>query len=460
MFRKLQSPMNIQFEITSLCNEKCMHCYNYWRSEITPDSCSNMSQDFLDKCLDEMINNNVLHVIFTGGEPLVNYDVLLHGIEKATSSGLSVSCNSNLLLATPKKLKALRSAGLPHILTSLNSYNSETNDKIVSHEGAFGKIVKGISHSVDAGIKISTNMIISKYNINDIYKTGMLSHKLGVQKFHVTRVIPPSYITPEHKGDFTINKEELDVILRQVAKLKSDVPIIVKTLIPLPLCALEDLDKYSDLVGRPCAAGKRSMSVDSTGHAHACWHMTQDYGDITEIGLKQAWDDMQQWRSGELIPVVCKECSFLPLCGSGCRLAGQAFFGKLSARDNLQVGGSRIKVNYTGQTGVDDTNTNIKNITELYKASFTPELLQDIKTCSWSVANDLKIRDEDGFSVVNLMAGTSFFLEKQYVDMIKKLQTMDSFTLTDAGNENLNLLAYLSVKKVIALSKKKSFIGI
>jgi len=449
MYRKLKAPMNIQFEITSICNERCLHCYNYWRSASDLADNTNMTKEIFDKCLNEIIENQVLHVIFTGGEPFFNFDVLLHGIKRATKAKLSVSCNSNLLIANDEKLHLLKEAGLPHILTSLNSYNPETNDKIVSHKGSFEKATKGISLAINTGIKISTNMIISKYNINDIYETGKLSYKLGVSKFHVTRVIPPKYITGKSKKNFTIGMNELKIILDQIVRIRKDFPIDVQTLIPIPLCALGDLNKYSNMVIRSCAAGKRSMSIDCHGNAHACWHMVKSYRNIIQSGLKKAWDDMQEWRSGELIPESCLNCSYLPLCGSGCRLSGMEFNGTISGPDNLRKGWKNITQPYSGYIGVDDMNVSFDKILYLYKESLTSDLYQSLKNDKYYVNKNIRIRQENGFGVINLIAGTSFFLEQKYVDLIYSLQKIKYFNLHDIGSEFINILAYFVLKKVI-----------
>ena len=448
MYHTLKSPMNVQFEITSKCNERCRHCYNYWRRDSSPDSTRNMDKELFDACLDELIKNNVMHVIFTGGEPFFNYDILRYGIERATREGLSTTCNSNLLLASREKLETLRAAGLPHILTSLNSFNAETNDFITSHPGAFDTIVASIREAVAAGIKISTNMIITTNNINDIYETGLFVRDLGVSKFHITRVVPPSYITEADRGEFVQGREELEKVLEQTVALERDSDIEVKTLIPYPLCALGDLDRFRKYIGRPCAAGKRSMSIDSNGLGHACWHMTREYGSVPEKGLAQVWADMQEWRSGELIPDACKPCPHLPLCGAGCRVAGAQFFGELSAEDNLRRGWEHVVAPYTGTIGVDDSKRPFAEIAALYAPSCTPEVYEKVRTRPMRVRSGVRIRPEEGFSVVNLIAGTGFFLVQDKADKLIPFLNGSSFSLADLGGDE-QFAAYLLVKGVV-----------
>ncbi len=449
MYKTIKVPMNIQFEITSVCNEKCRHCYNYWRSESDSQNAFNMPLYLFDKCMDEIIANDVLHVIFTGGEPFINYDILLRGIQKASAAGLSTSCNSNLLIANKHKLEELHYAGLPHILTSLNSYDEQTNDYIASHNGALKKIINGIENATDAGIKISTNMIITKNNISHIHETVRLSYELGVKKFHVTRVIPPSYIDKRAIDEFDIGHKELQRILDDCKKASDDFPIEIKTLIPYPLCALKDLDQYSNFVGRPCAAGKRSMSIDSRGDAHACWHMVEDFGNVAEVGLLEVWQRMAKWRSGELIPNGCKNCEYLGLCGAGCRLAGHAYSGDLSADDNLRVGWEEISSLYTGNVGVDDVVAPFSDIFKMYKGSQTPELNGSLRNDLYAIESGLRIRDEQGFCIVNLVAGTSFFLEEKYAAIVKELRNNSPFKPSGYNNDLIDFFAYLAIKGVI-----------
>jgi hypothetical protein len=127
----------------------------------------------------------------------------------------------------------------------------------------------------------------------------------------------------------------------------------------------------------------------------------------------------------------------------------QAFGGNLSSPDLLRLGHKNIERPYTGRVGVDDMDTEFDNILKQYEASFTPELHSSIEKDAYVVAKGIRIRDEDGFGVVSIVAGTSFFLEDRYTKILKILQQKDSFTLDDVGQEHKRALAYLAIKNVI-----------
>lgn len=333
----LSAPTTTHIELTSSCNEKCRHCYNFWRQYegYTPKKVSKKQLDFI---LEEFKRNHVFHTIFTGGEPFLNFDNLVYGIREFSRAGISVSCNSNLLLATPERIRKLKEAGLEHILTTLNSYNATVNDFIVSTPGAYRKIITGIKNAVDNGIRISVNMIISQINLDHIYPTARTSTLLGAKKFHATRTVPLLSRPLDEQRELQISKENALIILEQLVKVKEDFGIDVGTLIPFPYCLYGDkLDTYKEIYSHGCPAGNKMMSLNANGDAHACVHEARNYGNIFEIGLKGVWDNMKEWR-GDLFPKECKACSLFDICNGGCRIVGETYTGSLKAYDNLRVG--------------------------------------------------------------------------------------------------------------------------
>ena len=93
----LSLPITAHIELTSSCCFRCRHCYNFWRQQ--ESQAEFISDEKLDKILNELIENKIMHVIFTGGEPFLNNRTLLRGIKKLKEAGSSVTCNSTLAVA-------------------------------------------------------------------------------------------------------------------------------------------------------------------------------------------------------------------------------------------------------------------------------------------------------------------------------------------------------------------------
>ena len=97
MQRLFSAPTTVNFELTEICNVKCRHCYNPWRDESMGENSVDNSK--LDRIIKEFSDAKVFHVILTGGEPMSNFDILVKAIKKLKDNNISVSCNSNLILA-------------------------------------------------------------------------------------------------------------------------------------------------------------------------------------------------------------------------------------------------------------------------------------------------------------------------------------------------------------------------
>ena len=71
-YLKLKSPIEVQIELTSRCNQKCIFCYNVWKEESSSKSIKNrLSKEEHFSVIDKIIKNKIFSVIFSGGEPLL-----------------------------------------------------------------------------------------------------------------------------------------------------------------------------------------------------------------------------------------------------------------------------------------------------------------------------------------------------------------------------------------------------
>ena len=74
----LRAPVMVNLELTSGCNLQCRHCYNFWRED--PASMKDsIDRQKIDRVIEKIVDAEIFHVVLTGGEPFLNFDILEYG---------------------------------------------------------------------------------------------------------------------------------------------------------------------------------------------------------------------------------------------------------------------------------------------------------------------------------------------------------------------------------------------
>jgi radical SAM protein with 4Fe4S-binding SPASM domain len=426
----LSAPTVVNLEITDVCNAKCRHCYNFWREKNA--KAATLSKERLDRLIDIFVEAGVFHVILSGGEPFSIFELLEYGFRKLLCNNISISCNSNLMLATEDKLRKLRDIGLDHILTSLNSHDPGTNDYMVNYPGAFKKIIKGIEGAVKSGIRVSVNMIVSQLNKDHVYNTGKLASELGCQKIFGTRVVPSVHSADPRVTDFHLTKDDALCTLDQLVRVKEETGIMVGTLVSYPLCLLGDLERYRDFVGRGCPAQSgHVMGINASGETHACVHQEEGYGNIFEIGIFKAYENMRPWHNQSYRYKGCEGCDYIEICHTGCRMSAHGYFGKNDERDNLMI--------------------NKENFTKPYNIVYDNNIYNKIdQGLMFTVPERIRFRRENGFYLLNIRWANTITCPTDLAETLQKSQRSGKpFSLKDIGSNNREILAKLYFKDAI-----------
>jgi radical SAM protein with 4Fe4S-binding SPASM domain len=427
--RVYSAPTCINLEITEKCNFKCGHCYNPWREKSF--GINSLTYEKFDLLIDEFVDCGVFHLVLSGGEPMIKFDLLEYAVKQTISKGLSVSVNSTLSLATPEKIQRLRKAGLDHILTSWYDLDPETTDKITATKNSHQKVMDGIKCAVDNGIRVSVNTICTDSNKDSIYESGKLIHSLGATQFVAHRVVPPAYDRTDER-QHRINQEISIKGLDELLRLKNDTGIKVATLISYPLCLLGDLEKYADFVGRGCPtqSGHR-FNVNSTGDTHGCVMEDRAYGNVFEIGLREVFKRALEWRDKSYYYEGCKGCDYIDVCQTGCRMDAFAAGGKMNGKDPLFKGKEFIF--------------------KPYKFVQDPDTIKRIKEgARISVPKRIRWRKEDGFHLLNIRWANTIEVEDNVAVFLKRYQnSKKTFTIKDFGEGGEEELANLIYKDAV-----------
>ena len=323
MIHRMSTPIRVDIVLNQDCNHKCVHCYNPWREQ-----CSNNEKysaetviSNIDIIAAELKAANVWSAILTGGEPFLHPDVLFHCVEKLNEFNVSMSINTNLTLITPEIIdRLLKDYGWNNIiLTSLPSLNEDLCDEITRVEGSYRRIIDAIKLCVEKGIRVGINTVITQKNIGDLAEYVKFVKQYKVEYVSISIVIPPSYDV--NNRDYYLSDDDIIKIADTLLDLQNETGVEIGSVTPLPLCILEDADKYISVLDTTCLAGVSKCSIDAvSGEVFACAHEDIGYGNILTEGLQKCWDNMSEWSSVDHLNEECRDCKWLFICGGECRM--------------------------------------------------------------------------------------------------------------------------------------------
>lgn len=331
IFRTLSAPINIQWELTPWCNEKCIQCYNYWRNDESPSKLPIVAEgNVYAKVAREIIDNHIFQVTVTGGEPLGVFDKTYPYLKKLHNNGVEMDFNSNLTLFDREKAQKLKKIGIHSILTSLMSADPELNDKLANRQNTFKDVTRGIKIALEEGFRVSVSMVITKKNLSQIQKTAEYVKKLGIKSFCVTKASPP--MNSINFEEYMLSKEEFKKMLDELIKVKENLGLEINTLVAPPLCMLNS-EKVNEIFGnKSCSAGRATCTIGFDGSVRPCSQAKQVYGKIVSNGdFYKAWLAMDPWRTNFYIPQECDNCKVVNICRGGCRTEAEVINGSLDS---------------------------------------------------------------------------------------------------------------------------------
>lgn len=157
-FKTHPSLETFHIELTSKCNERCVHCYiphQYKDTDIKPD----LMKSVLKQC-SEM---GVLTVVFSGGEPML-YPNFIEFLKYAKDLDLQVTVLSNLTLLNDDIIQALKYKNDSIVNVSLYSMIPEVHDAITTVKGSFYKTKDNIERLIANNIPLQINCPVMKQN--------------------------------------------------------------------------------------------------------------------------------------------------------------------------------------------------------------------------------------------------------------------------------------------------------
>jgi radical SAM protein with 4Fe4S-binding SPASM domain len=248
------------------------------------------------------------------------------------------------------------------------------------------------------GVRFSANMVVSQANAEQVYETGKLAHDLGARFFAATKASPP--LGCADYSSIRPSEEQIRKSLDDLLRLEAEVGIPVDILECYPLCFFGDVAKYEKFAKRSCSAGVSSATIGSDGSVRPCSHSNRIYGNILEEGLSAIYHKMTEWRSGDLLPQKCLECSHFKRCTGGCRCEAE-YYGEVTDMDPLAYGPEQVTL-----------------------PPKTPKAEVDVYSGRLTSARNIRIRREE-FGVVVRLGRQTILLDSEGSELIKLLHSKE-----------------------------------
>jgi pyrroloquinoline quinone biosynthesis protein E len=320
-------PYLLLAELTYGCPLHCPYCsnpvdYPHGRELSTAEWC---------RVFEEAAQLGVLHVGFSGGEPLRRAD-LAELVAVASAAGLYTNLITSAVGLHQQRAAQLREAGLDSIQISFQSDEESLANRIAGTPAHAMKL-EAAKIVRDLGFPLTVNVVLHRGNIERLNQIISLAESLKAERLELANA--------QYYGWAFRNRAMLlptrDQIARAVEVVAGHKPRLrgrMEILFVTP-------DYYSDRP-KPCMNGwgTRYLTVNPVGDVLPCPTASaikdMRFDNVRERGLSWIWREspaFQRFRGTEWMPKPCCECPMREIDFGGCRCQAALVAGDANATD-------------------------------------------------------------------------------------------------------------------------------
>lgn len=267
---------NMHIEITSMCNERCIHCYIPHENKI-----NHIQPELFYEIIEQCKELRLIHLTISGGEPMLHKN-FCNFLRIINDNNFSVNVLSNLTLLTDEIIDEMKLNPLLGVQVSLYSMNPYVHDKITGINGSFERTKKAIIKLIDNHIPLQISCPILKENKDCYNDVKEWAKKLKIQVGD-DYVIIARYNHTTQNLDCRLSINEIkDLIYSKITKDKSYLEKLEME------ARNEENISLDDYV---CSICHSSICIADNGDVYPCagW---QDYvvGNVKQTSLKDIWE--------------------------------------------------------------------------------------------------------------------------------------------------------------------------
>ena len=311
--------------VTQVCNLKCTYCFE----ELHKRKIGIMSQKIADKAIDYFFEISVppRKVIFYGGEPLINKEVVINSIKKIRKkdkkTNISIVTNGTLIDRSIAKFFKENNVNVSVSLDGPEEYHNIYR-KYKNNKGSFRKTFKGYLILKNEGVNVSISCTIGNHNVDKLREISKFFAELSP-----TGGVGFNFLISQENGknfSYCSVEKAANALFEAFEVLKAHGVYedrVMRRLEPLT---------NNKVYLKECAGYGNQIVVRYDGKVGPC-HAFSFFGmffekdiesDVIYDGTFSLWA-----RRTPLNLEKCRYCPFVTLCGGGCAYDAYIKYGDL-----------------------------------------------------------------------------------------------------------------------------------
>jgi MoaA/NifB/PqqE/SkfB family radical SAM enzyme len=208
-----KGPLYVAWEITHLCNARCVHCYS--DSGPGADRFAELSTDEALDLIGQLADAGVLILAFSGGEPMLRKD-WRRLVSYAVSRGLGANIGTNGSCITASVAAELRDLGVHSVTVSIDSHRPEVHDRFRGLSGLFRSATTAVRTLAEIGVRVVVGFTPTTLNWRDGADVVSLARDLGAAAVNLSEYVPAG----RGSTGLALAPEELRQVLQQWVGLR------------------------------------------------------------------------------------------------------------------------------------------------------------------------------------------------------------------------------------------------